>query len=115
MTDSPTTETGGTYLRRERAPCKRCSEVIDTDVPACPRCGNQPLAAIKRASIAAILVGTILTIPAAHAVWAFWFESLLGLALFVIGVSGYWIVTGRYSPTKYDAGARPIYSGSEST
>ncbi|MEM4781217.1 MAG: hypothetical protein QXG03_06625 [Halalkalicoccus sp.] len=51
----------------------------------------------------AILVGVILAIPAAHAAWLFWTGSLVGVALFCLGVGVYWIAAERYSPTKRDA------------
>ncbi|MCL7417104.1 MAG: hypothetical protein M8354_04615 [Halalkalicoccus sp.] len=92
-----------TYIGRDSAPCKHCNEVIETDVPACPHCGNQPVAAVKWASIAAILVGTILAVPIGYAGWMAWFGPLVGVALFCGGVGVYWVVTDRYSPTKYDA------------
>lgn len=103
MTGSTGAENRDTYLDRASAPCKHCDEVIEVDVPACPHCGNQPVAAVKWGSIAAILIGTILTIPVSHAAWMVQFGSLVGVVLFCVGVGVYWVVTERYSPTKYDA------------
>lgn len=105
---SETRET--TYLRRDRAPCKRCGDVIETDVPACPHCGNRPLAGVKAGSVALMFVGTILALPLSHGALAFWVGSLVGVLLFCVGVGVYWVVTERYSPTEYDASERSIRS-----
>jgi hypothetical protein len=93
-------------FRRDRAPCKHCGETIETDVTACPHCGNQPFAAIKRGSIVAMFVGTILAVTLSNAALMVWFGSLVGVVLFCIGAGVFWIVTERYSPTEYDAGGR---------
>lgn len=93
-------------LRRERAPCRHCGETIETDVPACPHCGNQPLAAVKGGSIVAVFVGTILAVTTSNAALMVWYGPLVGVGLLCGGMAVFWVVTGRYSPTEYDAGGR---------
>lgn len=112
-TETPSVEDTTTAFRRDRAPCKRCGETIETDVAACPHCGNQPLAAIKRGSIVAMFVGTILAVTLSNAALVVWFGSLVGVALFCAGAGVFWVVTERYSPTEYDANGRapPVESG----
>lgn len=94
-------------LHRNSAPCEHCGSVIETDLAACPDCGNQPIAAVKRGSIAAMLTGAILAMTASNVALAYWFAPLVGVGLFATGAGLYWVATGRYSPTKYDAYARP--------
>lgn len=103
-----------TYLSRDRAPCKRCGTEIDADVAACPHCGNQPAAVIKLASVVAMVAGAILAVTTSNVTLAFWFGPLLGAGLFLGGAGIYWIVTDRYSPTRYDSQARIEHSDSES-
>lgn len=115
MTEIGGTTESATYLERDRAPCKRCGTEIDTDVAACPHCGNRPAAAIKLASVGAMLVGAILAVTTSNVPLAFWFAPLTGIGSFVGGAGVYWVVTDRYSPTKYDSGARVGHPDSEST
>lgn len=101
-----------TAFHRDRAPCKRCGESIETDVPACPHCGNQPAALVKWGSVVAMFVGTTLAVSASHLIVTYWPGSIVGIALFCCGLGLYWVLTDRYSPTRYDASARA--SGAES-
>ena len=91
---------------RESAPCEHCGSVIETDLAACPDCGNQPVAAVKRVSIGAMLAGAILAMTASNVALAYWLAPLVGVGLFAAGAGLYWVLTGRYSPTEYDAYAR---------
>lgn len=104
MTETRSAEGTTASLRRERAPCRRCGETIETDVPACPHCGNQPLAAVKGGSIVAVFVGTILAVTTSNAALVVWYGPLVGVGLLCGGMAVFWVVTGRYSPTEYDAG-----------
>lgn len=106
MTGTRAVEGSTPSLRRERAPCRRCGETIETDVTACPHCGNQPLAAIKGGSIVAMFVGTVLALTTTNAALVVWYGPLVGVGLFCAGAGVLWVVTDRYSPTEYDAGGR---------
>lgn len=94
-------------FHRESSPCEHCGSVIETDLAACPDCGNQPVATVKRGSIAAMVAGAILAMTANTVVLALWFVPLVGVGLFASGAGLYWVITERYSPTEYDAYARP--------
>ncbi|ADJ14195.1 hypothetical protein [Halalkalicoccus jeotgali] len=96
---------GSPSLRRARAPCERCGDAIETDVPACPHCGNHPLAGVKTGSVVVMFVGAVLAVALSHG--AFALVSLLGVGLFCGGAGVYWIATERYSPTEHDAGGSP--------
>lgn len=94
------------YLHRDSAPCEHCGSVIETDLAACPDCGNQPVAAVKRVSIGAMLAGAILAMTASNVALAYWLAPLAGVGLFAAGAGLYWVLTERYSPTEYDSYAR---------
>lgn len=96
------TETAAIF-HRDQSSCKRCGEIIEMDVPACPHCRNHPAALSKWGCITMMLVGTILAASMAHSLMIYWPGSLIGVMLFCVGVSLYWVMTDRYSPTKHDA------------
>lgn len=92
----------GTVFHREQSSCKHCGEIIETDIPACPHCKNHPAALAKGGCVTMMLIGTILAVSMAHSVVTYWLGSLVGILLFCSGVGLYWVITERYSPTKYD-------------
>lgn len=106
MTGITIDDDSGTVFHREQSSCKHCGEVIETDVPACPHCRNQPAALAKWGCVMIMLIGTMLAVPIAHSLVMYWLGSLIGILLFCSGVGLYWVITERYSPTKYDATTR---------
>lgn len=95
-----------TVFHQEQSSCKRCGEVIEMDVPACPHCKNQPAALTKWGCIMIMFIGMILAVLMTHSLVVYWPGSLIGIIMFCSGVGSYWVVTERYSPTKYDATTR---------
>lgn len=106
MTGAEPEATSSPYLHRESSPCEHCGSVIEADLAACPDCGNQPIAAVKRGAVAAMLAGAILAVATSNVALGYWFTPLVGIGVFASGAGLYWVVTGRYSPTEYDAYAR---------
>lgn len=42
--------------------CESCGATIDSDLRACPECGNEPAAAAKKAALGILVVGLVLSV-----------------------------------------------------